>query len=132
MSVRLDVLNGVTTKTYGFTAGDWENRPADKNLFVLAKHHFGAKPSEVAKFGGYSEPINLHGLGAEKLGEVFNDVFQRYQPTCTIDVPTVVNTEAGPVRTTVKGNFKPTAIYLTVTYGTIPDDAVLFVAGIKV
>ena len=26
---------------------------ADKNLYVLGKHHFGANPSDVPKFGGY-------------------------------------------------------------------------------
>jgi len=115
MSIPLDVLNGLTTKTYGFMVGDWDRRPRNTNLCVLGKHHFSTNASDDPIDGASVEPMDLNGLGAEKIGEVFNNIFQGYQ-NCKIG----------------ETSFKPTAIYLRLNNNdTIPDQPFLFVAGIK-
>jgi hypothetical protein len=115
MSIGLDVLNGVTTKTYGFMVGDWDRRPRDSNLHVLGTHNFSTNASDTVIEGARVEPMDLHGLGSEKLGEVFNNIFQGYQ-NCKIG----------------ETSFKPTAIYLRLNNdNTIPAQPFLFVAGVK-
>jgi hypothetical protein len=116
MSIGLDVLNGLTTKTYGFMVCDWDRRLRDSNLNVLGKHNFSTNASDEPIDGAHVESMNLHGLGAEKMGEVFNNIFQGYQ-----------NCKIGGT------SFKPKAIYLRLNNdNTIPDQPFLFVAGIKV
>jgi hypothetical protein len=114
MGIRLDALHQHIIKKYGFEVGDWDNRPNIKGLVLLGKSDFSnglhlteSKISPVT--------MNLQGLDVERVGEVFNTVFQRFQ-NCEI------NGE----------HFQPTHIFLRLASDDkIPDKPFLFIAGTK-
>lgn len=107
MSIRLDALNQHTTGKYGFGVGDWDNRSRGSKLSVLGQNDFSNEIPPVS--------MSLQGLDVEKVGEVFNTIFQRFQ-----------NCEIGGE------HFQPTHIFLRLTSDDkIPNKPFLFVLGTK-